>query len=381
MGIKYNANATTDGLIFALDAANPRSYKRENIFREWSVYGAASNEGSKWVGFGNNLTLFNNSYDEWIVRAQADSVTSNEVGKRLVCSFEYYTDTGEVGFVVDNDGAGDNQIFNYSLTGNTTKRVFTDYADLGGTGVINVYLRRRTSSTATLYIENFQLWYEEAPIDATVNARQSYGYNKGYIHWNGDNAGYWNFTGNATSASANVPYMRFNPTNGLETLNGSSMTVTAWVYHTGNNPIDNFVQTLFTGRGAGSNEVDFGTQFLSGSSGDARLRFDRYPANGGAADGTIAIPRNEWAFVAVSATYQSHVRFFVNTNVEQITHTESFTGTAPTEINIGSQTYDGGTTFHRHWDGRIANMHVYNRALTDAEVLRNYHAFKGRYGI
>lgn len=379
MGVAYNSRPTTDGLIFAIDAANPRSYKRENIFTSWYEYLSGSS-GSKYQTSGNNITLFNNSYNEWIVRAQAPSVTSSEVGKRLMCSFEYYTDEGSVLLRVDNDGAGDNQIL-AQITANTTRKVFTDYADMGGTGVVYVYLRRESSSTATLYIENFQLWWEESPINARQIDQQSYGHNKSAIYWNGDNKGYWSFVGNASSSSSVAPYMTFSPTNGIQNLNGSSLAVTAWVYHTGDNPIGNTVQTLFSPRGGGSNELDFGMMFNSGTTGDAHLRLDRYPDSGGAADATVTIPRNQWVFVAGSATYQSHIRFFVNTNVEQVAHTESYTGSAPTEITIGAQTSNGGSNYSRHFDGKIANMHVYNRALTDEEVLRNYHAFKGRFGV
>ena len=45
--------------------------------------------------------------------------------------------------------------------------------------------------------------------------------------------------------------------------------------------------------------------------------------------------------------------------------------------NIGYTTHVGGV-----WtDGEIPTVKVYNRALSAAEVLRNYNANKGRYGL
>jgi hypothetical protein len=376
MGVAYNSRPTTDGLIFAIDAANPRSYKRENLLTSWGEYLSGAS-GSKYQTSGNNITLFNNSYNEWIVYAIAPDVTASDVGKRLVCSFDYYTDEGTVSFRVDNDGAGDNQIL-ASLTANTTRQVFTDHADLGGTGVVRVYLRRESSSTATLYIKNFQLWYEEAPIDVTVNANQSYEYNKSYIIWNGDNKGYWQFNANpGSSAYSSVPFIRFSPTNGLEDLNGSSYSVTAWINWTGLEVPGDGVANIFSPRGSAAAESTFSI-FHDGN----KLYFDRYyPSGGGAITTNLTVPTNQWIFVAMSATHSSNVRFFVNTDVEQVAHTETYAGGTPTEVNIGSQTSNGGQNYSRQFDGKIANMHVYNRALTDEEVLRNYHAFKGRFGV
>ena len=376
MGVAYNSRPTTDGLIFAIDAANPRSYKRENVLTGWGQYLSGAS-GSKYQTSGNNITLFNNSYNEWIVYAIAPSVTASDVGRRLVCSFEYYTDEGSVLLRVDNDGAGNNQIL-AQVTANTTRKVFTDYADMGGTGVVYVYLRRESSSTSTLYIENFQLWWEEAPIDATVNANQAYGYNKGYVIWNGDDKGYWQFNANpSSSASTSAPYMTFSPTNGLEDLNGSSYSVTAWINWTGVEVNGDGVANIFSPRGGGPNESTFSI-FHDGD----KLYFDRYyPSGGGAQTTNLTVPTNQWVFVAMSATHSSHVRFFVNTEVEQVTHTETYSGTTPTEVNIGSQTSNGGSNYSRQFDGKIANMHVYNRALTDREILKNYHAFKGRFGL
>ena len=45
-------------------------------------------------------------------------------------------------------------------------------------------------------------------------------------------------------------------------------------------------------------------------------------------------------------------------------------------VKMGRQTEIGGTM-----DGKISSMQIYNRALTAYEVLQNYNAMKGRFGI
>ena len=46
-------------------------------------------------------------------------------------------------------------------------------------------------------------------------------------------------------------------------------------------------------------------------------------------------------------------------------------------IYIGS---DGGQ-LNRYYNGRIAMVQLYNRALTDTEILQNFNATRGRYGV
>ena len=61
------------------------------------------------------------------------------------------------------------------------------------------------------------------------------------------------------------------------------------------------------------------------------------------------------------------------------------------DVNVGSrgkQVYDfkvgatsGGSGTQRYWKGNIAEVKVYNDALTATEVLQNYDALKGRFGL
>jgi len=48
-------------------------------------------------------------------------------------------------------------------------------------------------------------------------------------------------------------------------------------------------------------------------------------------------------------------------------------------LGIGATKYSGSWT--REWEGRIANVLIYNRALTAAEVRQNYLATRGRFSL
>ena len=60
-------------------------------------------------------------------------------------------------------------------------------------------------------------------------------------------------------------------------------------------------------------------------------------------------------------------------------------GTAPSSLPNFSSTdvFYLGRAVSAAWynDGRISNTHIYNRSLSDSEILHNYNALKGRFGL
>ena len=52
--------------------------------------------------------------------------------------------------------------------------------------------------------------------------------------------------------------------------------------------------------------------------------------------------------------------------------------TATSNFNIGRREASGGGFY---FDGKIPNLHIYNRTLSSTEVLHNYNALKGRFGL
>ena len=53
----------------------------------------------------------------------------------------------------------------------------------------------------------------------------------------------------------------------------------------------------------------------------------------------------------------------------------------PSELTIGVLLDEGNTNFQSNMDGKISNTHIYNRALSASEILQNYNALKGRFGL
>jgi len=53
----------------------------------------------------------------------------------------------------------------------------------------------------------------------------------------------------------------------------------------------------------------------------------------------------------------------------------------PSELTIGVLLDEGNTNFQSNMDGKISNAQIYNKELSASEVLQNYNALKGRFGL
>lgn len=89
---------------------------------------------------------------------------------------------------------------------------------------------------------------------------------------------------------------------------------------------------------------------------------------------TSTVSVNNWFFGAVSFSSTTGWRMYFN-GVQQATSVSATTFTGTGFIRLGA--YDTGNNF----TGNIACPLVYNRVLTPDEVLQNFNALKGRFGL
>lgn len=95
-------------------------------------------------------------------------------------------------------------------------------------------------------------------------------------------------------------------------------------------------------------------------------------------ESTSTISTGQWIFGA--ATYDgTNVKIYLNGVLDKTQNIGSiiFDTASGFTIDIG---YDnpGG---NEYLDGRIAQTAIYNRALSDSEILQNFNAFRGRYSV
>ena len=88
-----------------------------------------------------------------------------------------------------------------------------------------------------------------------------------------------------------------------------------------------------------------------------------------------SIKDGNWHYVA--ATFQN-MEMYIDGVVQADTDT-SDTGNTVTgvDINIGRNNATGANV----WEGEIGGVHIYNRMLSSNEILHNYNALKGRFGL
>lgn len=82
-----------------------------------------------------------------------------------------------------------------------------------------------------------------------------------------------------------------------------------------------------------------------------------------------------WSMATLTLT-STNVKWYIN-GILQHTRVNAHTSSTFSNLYIGSDGGLGG----RYYNGRIAMVQLYNRALTDAEILQNFNAYRTRYGV
>jgi hypothetical protein len=103
--------------------------------------------------------------------------------------------------------------------------------------------------------------------------------------------------------------------------------------------------------------------------------------------GSTTIPINTWHMATMVATRSSSIKIYLNGVPETLGSSATisqwngldFQSNNP--FRLGSYTSSDNTTPIALYTGRISMAQVYFRSLSDAEVLQNYNANKGRFGL
>lgn len=94
------------------------------------------------------------------------------------------------------------------------------------------------------------------------------------------------------------------------------------------------------------------------------------------------ITQNSLNFITVTIgptganIYNNGINYYSDNVNYTIAYTGNNGGTVPADLWIGWMQYKGGTL-----DGKIYTASIYNRALTQSEVIQNFNAHKSRYGL
>jgi hypothetical protein len=141
-------------------------------------------------------------------------------------------------------------------------------------------------------------------------------------------------------------------------LNNTERTMSAWIYNAGN---ESWGSVMHWGNGDCNGKM-WGFGIKSGN----------FVIWGGCNDwvSSLEIPTNEWTFI--SATYDgSKLKTWVN-GVKDSTSTMPNYSTTTSDLFIGGETTDNGSSIRNYFDGKIYDVSIWDEALNDSEVAAIY---------
>ena len=85
---------------------------------------------------------------------------------------------------------------------------------------------------------------------------------------------------------------------------------------------------------------------------------------------------------ATDGKYHNYVVVNDSSSNTKLYYDTELLGTANYRSATGTNTlYIGGTTHTYQWSGSISSFMIYDKLLTESEILQNYNAHKGRFGL
>jgi hypothetical protein len=412
MAIGYNPKVVTSNLVFAMDAANKKSYSPNTFpnprdITSWWIALNGSGNGANcnvaqdlvvekspaggipmrmnvngndahipsWNSPITNISRANNG-ETWRVSVYARAA-ANTTGELVI----FGANSGGVSFVNSNfigiTGKTINinttwQRFDHSITFNNTQIAFIQ-TRLDGT--------QENGAGNTIWWDGWQVERSDAVSSFSPNVNQN---NASIINLNKEtNNG--TFNGNVIFEPANSSirfkytssdYISFANTTDFMFLNTAPYTLEAWIYPTRNPGDSNWTGIFNRESNPGVGRDGYNIYFLGSSGTSTLFATERFTAGVAAApnislDQSVSV--NNWHHIV--ATYDGAVlRLYRNT---VLASTANSTG----NITNQSATLTIGTRGGQRFDGKIGIARIYNKALSAAEIQQNFNATRARYGI
>jgi len=179
------------------------------------------------------------------------------------------------------------------------------------------------------------------------------------VGYNSGNSGSLSFDGVNDYVSGNPPYIpsQFEP-----------LTLSAWIYNagqSGNRGILGIVNP--SSQPTGSSRMitirSTGATYFWGSSADFN------PSN-------FISEVNSWTYIVFTIDSEKRVTAYKNGIFNEDSILSSLSNVVATSYDVGSRRY-----FGEYFEGKIAQVSIYNRTLSANEVTQNFEATKGRFGL
>lgn len=186
--------------------------------------------------------------------------------------------------------------------------------------------------------------------------------------FSGTNGGVFNFPNTANQSATIADTSILQPT---------SVTLSAWVYLTQYNPLNDFdgqFPTILWRCGA-NNSGGAGTYGLSLYAG----QFPRFTVTPTQLISSTVFPVGVWVNLVGVYTVGGSQILYRNAVVDTSTTGPASISYTSQPVSVATRVFSG--TYQYPWNGNIANVQIYNRPLSAAEVAQNYNAVKTRFGL
>ena len=361
MATIWGPNIVTDELSLYLDAANGESYapagtippKSESIAGSWDDYG--SNQANYTVVGDDGVIITGNG---WVGRFISQIPGG---GGYFTVAFEYQSSSTAT-FLIDNDGSNNN-IFNQSgIVATTTKQIFTKTANCTVGGAEDRMYINKSSGSGSLIITNYRFYKS----DSAGNSLDWYdlcGLQNVISPFNGDPT----YDPNTASGVFDLDGTGDNFVLSNQTAHITAKTWGIWLKF-GSIPASNTFDSIFSKTANWNVATGISLQMIYGL-----LRWSWGENWGGSAYVSLStLSTGTWYYV-VGTSSGSVTSLYINGDLKD-------TGAPVVTPSDGSPLYigtgSGGTM-----TGSISRFEIYSIELTAAQVLQNFNAQKGRYGL
>jgi hypothetical protein len=185
-----------------------------------------------------------------------------------------------------------------------------------------------------------------------------------------------------TFDSANGGSIVFDGTNDYvsvsdnSTINGTSQTISVWFKNTGTYTTGNKTAEIIGKHNASGSMSGYGI-ILPNVLGDIKLNgYVKNASTGYSVNSLQIINPLNWYNATITFSSNSQLILYLNGNFDSSTSIGTLTNSSQPFI-MG----DSNDSFWNVYNGKIGETLIYNRVLTATEVLQNYNATKGRYGL
>lgn len=165
-------------------------------------------------------------------------------------------------------------------------------------------------------------------------------------------------------------------------MNTNPFTINVWARKTADSPSDSYGGALVSKGSFGAGLTGYSTYILETTYNSGQSGFQVRTATAYGVLSGNTIPNNEWLlYTSIRDTINTEVRHYQNGVLKGTTdapNTEDLDNVFDWVVGALNAS-SPGSIYYRHFKGDISKVDMYNRVLSQQEILQNYNATKGRF--